>query len=132
MTESSVLLAQKRTMKLIDFLVEVTEAAERTPELDILKTDEYQAWRVLWVEEIPADAGIVELASDGAYLTGGSSGGGPGRRSASETGVVVQGPPEALAAAEAGFAVNRNYQAPPGQNGTGPVRRRPGRLGTVP
>jgi hypothetical protein len=50
--------------RLIDFLVDVTEAAERTPELDIFHTGDYRPWRVLWIEEIPDDAGIVDLVSD--------------------------------------------------------------------
>lgn len=65
MAEPSVSSVKKRTTQLIDFLVEVTEAAERAPELDIFKTDEYQPWKVLWIEEIPTDAGAVDLVSDG-------------------------------------------------------------------
>jgi len=40
----------------IDFLAEVTQAAERNPELGICHTDQDRRWDVLWIEDLPADA----------------------------------------------------------------------------
>ena len=64
MTDSLVPVAQKLTRGLIDFLVEITEAAERTPELDIFRTNQHQPWHILWLEELPADAGKTDLTSE--------------------------------------------------------------------
>ena len=69
MTELLIPTAQRLTRGLIDFLVEMTEAAERTPELDIFDTRRYQPWRVLWIEEIPTDAGKIDLTSEDALFS---------------------------------------------------------------
>ncbi|GLY33470.1 AAA domain-containing protein [Kineosporia sp. NBRC 101731] len=53
--------ARVQTRKLIDFLVEITESAERNPELDILQADR-QEWRLWWLEDMPPGGPNVDLA----------------------------------------------------------------------
>lgn len=44
--------------------MDVTEAAERTPELDIFQTNQHQPWHVLWLEGLPSDAGKIDLTAE--------------------------------------------------------------------
>lgn len=64
MIDSLVPVARKLTTGLIDFLAEVTQAAERNPELDICHTDQDRRWDVLWIEDLPADAGKLTPGSE--------------------------------------------------------------------
>jgi very-short-patch-repair endonuclease len=59
-TDSIARDAQKLTRGLIDFLIEVTQAAERNPELDILSAG--PSWSLWWLEDLPAGAPPVDLA----------------------------------------------------------------------
>lgn len=62
MIESLIPKAQKQTRGLIDFLIEMTEGAERNPVLDVLTARE--SWKIQWTDDIPAGAGKVDLSSD--------------------------------------------------------------------
>ena len=64
MIEPIVPRALRLTRGLVNFLVEMTEAAERNPELDILQTNPHQPWRILWLEDLPAGVEKVNLNSD--------------------------------------------------------------------
>jgi AAA domain len=64
LTDSLVSAARKLTRGLVDFLVDVTEASERDPQLDILATPKtWDRWLVQWVDELPAEAGTPNVRS---------------------------------------------------------------------
>lgn len=46
--------ARHLTGRLVDYLIEITQAAERDPRLDILIDGGRTAWNVSWLEEVPA------------------------------------------------------------------------------
>ena len=69
MADSIVPIAHKLTRGLIDFLVEITQAAERVPEVDVFHAIRNRLWDVLWLEEIPSDAGKLDLSSEDILLS---------------------------------------------------------------
>lgn len=55
MTDRVIEDAKTRARELVDYLAEMTQAAERDPKLDVLATSQGGAWPVLWLEELPED-----------------------------------------------------------------------------